>query len=59
MRRHSPTRARLAGRPDRVALWAVALALVMAGMAGLTGNGHHDSSSQGSAQPPLAPLLSR
>src|SRR5438045_208766 len=30
VRRHSPTRARLAGRPDRVALWAVALGLLMA-----------------------------
>ena len=57
MRRHTPTRARLAGRPDRVALWAVALALVMAAMAGFTGNGHH--SSQDSAQPAPAPLLSR
>jgi hypothetical protein len=59
MRRHTPTRARLAGRPDRVALWAVALALVMAAMAGFTGNGHHGSSSQGPQQPSAAPLLSR
>jgi hypothetical protein len=60
MRRHTPTRARLAGRPDRVALWAVALALVMAAMAGFTGNGHHgSSSSQGPQQPSAAPLLSR
>jgi hypothetical protein len=58
MRRHTPTRARLAGRPDRVALWAVALALLMAGMAAFTGNGHH-SSSQGSAEPTPAPLLGR
>jgi hypothetical protein len=59
MRRHTPTRARLAGRPDRVALWAVGLALVMAAMAGFTGNGHHGSSSQASPQPSAAPLLSR
>jgi hypothetical protein len=60
VRRHTPTRARLAGRPDRVALWAVALALVMAAMAGFTGNGHHgSSSSQGPAQPSTAPLLER
>jgi hypothetical protein len=47
-RRHTPTRARLAGRPDRVALWAVALGLIMAAMAGFTGGGH-DHSSQGAA----------
>jgi hypothetical protein len=58
MRRHTPTRARLAGRPDRVALWAVALALVMAAMAGFTGNGHHSSDSQSSNEP-AAPLLGR
>jgi hypothetical protein len=57
MRRHTPTRARLAGRPDRVALWAVALGLLMAAMAGFSGNGH-DHSSQ-SAEPTPAPLLSR
>jgi hypothetical protein len=56
MRRHTPTRARLAGRPDRVALWAVALALLMAAMAGFTGNGHSHA-SQGSAAPAPAPLL--
>src|SRR3954454_13070728 len=58
MRRHTPTRARLAGRPDRVALWAVALGLVMAAMAGFTGNssGH---SSHGAADPAPAPLVSR
>jgi hypothetical protein len=56
-RRHTPTRARLAGRPDRVALWAVALGLVMAAMAGFSGNGHH--SSQGTSAPAPAPLLSR
>lgn len=39
MRRHSPTRARLAGRPDRVALWAVCLGLLMAAIAGVSGNG--------------------
>src|SRR5260221_6711331 len=37
-KRHTPTRARLAGRPDRVALWAVGLALVMAAIAGVSGN---------------------
>jgi hypothetical protein len=58
MRRHTPTRARLAGRPDRVALWAVALGLVMAAMAGFTGNGNGHS-SQGAAEPAPAPLLSR
>ena len=57
MRRHTPTRARLAGRPDRVALWAVALGLLMAAMAGFSGNGHH--SSQGASEPAPAPLLSR
>jgi hypothetical protein len=60
MRRHSPTRARLAGRPDRVALWAVALALVMAAMAGFSGNGHNGSSgSNGADAPATAPLLGR
>ena len=58
MRRQTPTRARLAGRPDRVALWAVALGLVMAAMAGFSGNGNH-SSSQGPSEPAPAPLLSR
>jgi hypothetical protein len=60
VRRHSPTRARLAGRPDRVALWAVALGLVMAAMAGFSGNGgsDHSSSSQGS-EPPIPALSSR
>jgi hypothetical protein len=60
-RRRSPTRARLAGRPDRVALWAVALGLLMAAMAGFTG--HNSSShSSGNAQgiePAPAPLSSR
>jgi hypothetical protein len=58
MRRQTPTRARLAGRPDRVALWAVALGLLMAAMAGFTGNGHSHS-SQGPAEPNPAQLLSR
>ena len=58
VRRHTPTRARLAGRPDRVALWAVALGLVMAAMAGFSGNGS-DHSSQGGSEPAPAPLLSR
>jgi len=58
VRRQTPTRARLAGRPDRVALWAVGLGLLMAAMAGLTGNGHSHSSHD-SAAPAPAPLLSR
>jgi hypothetical protein len=58
MRRHTPTRARLAGRPDRVALWAVALGLLMAAMAGFSGNGHGHS-SQAPPEPGPAPLLSR
>ena len=58
VRRHTPTRARLAGRPDRVALWAVALGLVMAAMAGFSGNGSSHS-SQSPADPAPAPLISR
>jgi hypothetical protein len=61
VRRQSPTRARLAGRPDRVALWAVALGLLMAAMAGFTGGGSgggHGHSSH-SDLPSTAPLLSR
>jgi hypothetical protein len=58
MRRHTPTRARLAGRPDRVALWAVALGLLMAAMAGFSGNGHSHSPAAPS-EPGPAPLLSR
>ena len=57
-RRHTPTRARLAGRPDRVALWAVALGLLMAAMAGFTGSGHAHS-SHGTGLPAPAPLTSR
>jgi hypothetical protein len=56
-RRHTPTRARLAGRPDRVALWAVALGLLMAAMAGFSGNGTSHSSA--GSEPPVAPLTSR
>jgi hypothetical protein len=58
VRRQTPTRARLAGRPDRVALWAVGLGLLMAAVAGFTGNGHSHSSHQ-SAAPAPPPLLSR
>lgn len=59
-RRHTPTRARLAGRPDRVALWAVALGLLMAAMAGFSGNGHsHAGHPQGSNLPGAVPLSSR
>ena len=57
-RRHTPTRARLAGRPDRVALWAVALGLIMAAIAGFTGNGHgHSAHGSGPATP--APVFDR
>jgi hypothetical protein len=61
MRRQAPTRARLAGRPDRVALWAVALGLLMAAMAGFSGNGKgsHSHSSHAPAEPNPAHLLSR
>jgi hypothetical protein len=60
VRRHTPTRARLAGRPDRVALWAVALGLLMAAMAGFTGNGGgHSHPSHGQSTPSTASLLSR
>jgi hypothetical protein len=60
MRRQAPTRARLAGRPDRVALWAVALGLLMAAMAGFSGNGNgHGHSSHTPAEPNPAQLLSR
>ena len=58
VRRQTPTRARLAGRPDRVALWAVALGLVMAAMAGFSGNGDSHS-SHAPSEPAPAPLLSR
>jgi len=58
VRRHTPTRARLAGRPDRIALWAVGLGLVMAAMAGFSGNGHSPA-SQGGADVAPAPLTSR
>jgi hypothetical protein len=58
VRRQAPMRARLAGRPDRVALWAVGLGLLMAAMAGFTGNGHSHSSHHPAAPAP-APLLSR
>jgi hypothetical protein len=58
MRRHTPTRARLAGRPDRVAMWAFALALIMAAMAGFTGSGHGHS-SHGSGPPAPAPVFDR
>jgi len=57
-RRHTPTRARLAGRPDRVALWAVALALIMAAMAGFTGNGHGHSPHGADTSAP-APVFDR
>jgi hypothetical protein len=59
MRRQTPTRARLAGRPDRLALWAVALGLLMAAMAGFTGNGGHSHTSQNAPDLTPAPLTSR
>jgi hypothetical protein len=60
VRRQSPTRARLAGRPDRVALWAVALGLLMAAMAGFTGGGSGGHGHQSHSDlPSTAPLLSR
>src|SRR3954470_6937797 len=58
VRRQTPTRARLAGRPDRVALWAVGLGLLMAAMAGFSGNGHSHASQGGAGVAP-APLTSR
>jgi hypothetical protein len=57
-RRQTPTRARLAGRPDRVALWALALALLMAAMAGFTGGGHGHA-SRGTADQAPAPVFDR
>ena len=59
MRRQAPTRARLAGRPDRVALWAVALGLFMAAMAGFSGNGNSHSHHAAPEPSPAAPLVSR
>jgi hypothetical protein len=49
----------LAGRPDRLALWAVALGLLMAAMAGFTGNGGHSHRSQSAPDLTPAPLTSR
>jgi len=59
VRRHSPTRARLAGRPDRVALWAVALALIMAAMAGFSGSGRGHASHGPAGPPPPSPVFDR
>src|SRR3954462_6122118 len=59
VRRHTPTRARLAGRPDRVALWAVALGLIMAAMAGFTGRGPSPSTSARPAPAAPAPVFDR
>ena len=59
MRRRTPTRARLAGRPDRVALWAVALGLIMAAMAGFSGNGNGGHAKHAAPEPSPAPLVSR
>jgi hypothetical protein len=58
-RRHTPTRARLAGRPDRVALWAVGLGLLMAAVAGFTAHGDGHGHPSQSDVPSTAPLLSR
>ena len=56
-RRRSPTAARLAGRPDRVAGWAVALGVGMALMAGATAGGEHRAA--GEAATPQPPALGR
>lgn len=56
-RRRSPTAARLAGRPDRVAGWAVALGIVMALMAGATAG--TDPKPAGEAAAPQPPALGR
>jgi hypothetical protein len=58
-RRHTPTRARLAGRPDRVALWAVALGLLMAAIAGFSGNGNHSGAAPQDSVPAAPALTSR
>lgn len=58
LRRQSPTRARLAGRPDRVALWAVCLGLLMAAIAGVSGNGP-SSTQQLPVEPTPSPILER
>ena len=55
--RRSPTAARLAGRPDRVAGWAVALGVVMALMAGATAGS--DPKPAGEAATPQPPALAR
>lgn len=58
LRRHTPTWARLAGRPDRVALWAVVLGLLMAGMAAFTGGApSHPQKAPADLTP--APLTAR
>ena len=56
-RRRSPTAARLAGRPDRVAGWAVALGIAMALMAGMTAGS--DPRSAGDEPAPPVPALGR
>ena len=56
-RRRSPTAARLAGRPDRVAGWAVALGIAMALMAGATAGS--EPKAAGEAAAPNAPALGR
>ena len=58
-RRYTPTRSRLAGRPDRVALWAVALGLIMAAMAGFTGGGGHGHGSHNAGTGAPAPVFDR
>lgn len=52
-RRRSPAAARLAGRPDRVAGWAVALGVVMALMAGATAGSEPKAAGEVAAPPAL------
>jgi len=56
-RRRSRTAARLAGRPDRVAGWAVALGIAMAIMAVATGGGQPETG--GETATPASPGLAR
>ena len=51
-KRRSPTASRLAGRPDRVAGWAVLLGVVMAVMAGATAGSEPKTGEAAAPQPP-------
>lgn len=55
-KRRSPTAARLAGRPDRVAGWAVLLGVIMAVMAGVSAGGEAETDP---AAAPVSPALTR